>query len=161
MRFKIQSYRTLLFILDVYRHDENGKRAVALQDVANRQNISIGKLQNLRSILYARKILKKRLQNVKGHSGAGFVLGRNLEDITLGEVFIACGDLPDFLSFDNPQITNTVESKVIEPFLKAIGPSFLEMMYKITLKDLECAIYSQEEPQERDDPKRKGFRTLI
>lgn len=109
---------------------------IPLNSIAERQNLSVGYLEQVFSSLRKAGLVK----SVKGPQG-GYSLAHSASDITVGDVLRTLeGDLSVVEELDERQNTdNDIEYCITEKVWKKINQSISEVVDSITLEDLVVA----------------------
>ena len=109
---------------------------IPLNSIAERQNLSVGYLEQVFSSLRKAGLVK----SVKGPQG-GYSLAHSASDITVGDVLRTLeGDLSVVEELDERQNTdNDIEYCITEKVWKKINQSISEVVNLITLEDLVVA----------------------
>lgn len=109
---------------------------IPLNSIAERQNLSVGYLEQVFSSLRKAGLVK----SVKGPQG-GYSLAHSASDITVGDVLRTLeGDLSVVEELDERQNTdNDIEYCITEKVWKKINQSISEVVDLITLEDLVVA----------------------
>lgn len=122
MKLTSRGRYALQAILDLSANS-NGK-AVKLQDISNRQFISLHYLEQLFRQLRQAGVVK----SVRG-PGGGYILSRNPEDITVLEILAGVKELTNYGNTVNElSDTSTVEHKALASYVAELDNSIAEVL---------------------------------
>jgi Rrf2 family iron-sulfur cluster assembly transcriptional regulator len=129
MKLTTKGHYALQSILDIVNNG-NG-RPVRLVDIANRQDLPLSYLEQIFRNLRKSEIVK----SVRG-PGGGYILSRNIKDITVSQVLTGVNELMRYADIVDKPKKATAEHRLMHRFFQGLDKTVFEKLNNITIEDI-------------------------